>query len=387
MASRKVFVTGATGILGSWVVADALRQGYRPVVLMRDANEADARRRLSQVLSVAGLKDAAQDVEIHHGDISQPNFGLSLSEVDSIRANTDLFIHCAASVSFDPTKDQDTWQTNVQGTVHVLDVLADTDIPLYHVSTAYVAGKRQGLWRETDLHADQEFNNSYEHSKYECETMVQGAFASGKYRGAIFRPAIIVGATAGGRIAQFLNFYGFLRLMEAATDRRLHPGGPIRLQLDPACTKNLVPVDWTAAALWRIIEKEGPSGQVYNLTHPAPLAVGHLLEWANAKVAELGVTFESGDHGGEGTLLERMAQLQLRHYNPYLKYEPAFDRSNTDKALDGSLPFPEMDANFLDMLFHFASSQGWRNIFAQAKRAAREAEPLLEQAVANSAVR
>lgn len=386
MGSQRVFITGATGILGSWVVADALRQGHRPTVLMRDASEEAARQRLDCVLSVAGLKHAAHEVQLYRGDVSRPSFGLSLAEVDRIRENTDLFIHCAASVSFDPNKEQDTWQTNVQGTVHVLDILADTDIPLYHVSTAYVAGKNQGLWRETDLHADQDFNNSYERSKYETEAMVQGAFASGKYRGAIFRPAIIVGATAGGRIAQFLNFYGFMRLIEAAADQRLHPGGPIRLPLDPACTKNLVPVDWTAAALWRIINHDGPSGQVYNLTHPAPLSLGALMDWSNKKLSGFGAAFEGSEALGEGTLLERMAQMQLRHYNPYLKHEPQFDRTNTDRALGGSLPFPEMDEGFFDMLFHFARSQGWKNIFAQRKRNAEHLAPVLKPVIATTAV-
>ncbi|MBI3117064.1 MAG: SDR family oxidoreductase [Candidatus Hydrogenedentes bacterium] len=386
MNPQRVFLTGATGILGSWLLADALRQGYQATVLMRDNSEADARRRLDKVLGVAGLRHAAQGVQICGGDVSQPDFGLSRGTLAKLRRDTDLFIHCAASVSFDPQKEQDTWQTNMQGAVHVLDVLADTQIPLYHVSTAYVAGKNPGLWRETDLHAEQEFNNSYEHSQYECETLVQGAFASGNYRGAIFRPAIIVGATLGGRIAQFLNFYGFLRLMEVALDPRLHPGGPVRLPLNPSCTKNLVPVDWTAAALWKIIQKEGPSGKVYNLTHPRPVSLGDLVHWANSRMDGTDVTFESVESiDDKGTLLERMAQMQLRHYNPYLKQEPAFDRTNTDQALNGALPFPTMDSSFFDMLFHFASSQGWRNVFAQQRKTREIAAPVLGPIAATAA--
>lgn len=388
MNSQQVFITGATGILGSWVLAEVVAHGHQPVVLMRDATVEQARRRLDQALSVTHCPHGAKDAQILLGDVSRPQFGLSSQALGALRRDCGAFIHCAASVSFDPTRDDATLRTNVQGTGHVLEVLADTGIPLYHVSTAYVAGKATGLWRENDLERGQDFNNAYERSKCESEAMVHQAFASGDYCGAVFRPAIIVGAAKTGRIAQFLNFYGFIRLMEAAFEQRLHQGGAIRLPMNPLCTKNFVPVDWTAQALWRILEREGASGKVYNLTHPQPVVLQEMLAWANHRLQGSGITFEHGVlNGKKGTPIERVAQLQLRHYLPYLQEEPLFDRTNTDQALNGALPFPATDMKFFDRLYDYASAQGWRSVFQEPASNGKSVErrQALVNAVAGSA--
>ena len=388
MTGKRVFITGATGILGSWILADALRRGYEPSVLMRDATVRQARQRLELVLSLAGITDGAERIRVYLGDVSEPSFGLTHQQIDEIRGGTDLMVHCAASVSFDPQKEHDTWNTNVQGTVHVLDVLADTQIPLYHVSTAYVAGARTGVCLESELFKGQHFNNAYERSKCECELMIQGAFASGAYRGAIFRPSIIVGASKGGRIAQFLNFYGFLRLVEAATSGKIDRGGRVRFAMDPDCTKNLVPVDWCAEALWHIVEHDAASGLVYHLTHPVPVPQKDLLDWANSYLDTTTFRFEGVESiDQKGSPLERMAQFQLRHYRPYLQDEPLFDRTHTERALNGAVPFPETNADFFDTLFSYARTQEWRTIFSQQEVMAHRSPKTTAIAEVVSAVR
>lgn len=365
-SSKRVFLTGATGILGSWLLAELLKKGHEPVVLMRDDTVPAARTRLRKALSTSGRSADAGRIKILLGDVGAPYLGLPTSVVDRLRKELDVVIHCAASVSFDPGKEDDTWQTNVQGTGHMLDFLGDSRIPYYHVSTAYVGGRHAGVWAEEDLEKGQEFTNAYERSKCECEKMVQASFASGVCRGAIFRPSIIVGSATGGEIAQFLNFYGFLKLVEVAARGRVRHGGRVRFATNPECALNLVPVDWTARALVRIIESEGPSGAVYNLTNPNPPRLQHLIDWANETLAPQGVRFEAAkvlDH--TGSPLERLAHLQMRHYHPYMMHAPVFDRSNTDRALGGDMPFPPLDANYLDSLYTYARSQRWRSVFSQ----------------------
>ena len=45
-------------------------------------------------------------------------------------------------------------------------------------------------------------------------------------------------------------------------------------------------MDWTAEALWRIIETEGDRCLTYHLTNPYPDTVGYLKGWVNDLVRE-----------------------------------------------------------------------------------------------------
>ncbi len=362
---RRVLMTGATGILGGWILCELLEHGYAPAVIMRDASREDAQMRIRKILALVGTKVPPETIKIYHGDVSKPHLGLEQSEVAELRHNIDAFIHCAASVSFDPRQEKEIHNTNVKGTVNVLGFLEDTLTPLYHVSTAYVAGSRQDVCYENELEHNQDFKNAYERSKFESEKIVQQAFATGKCRGAIFRPSIIVGASSGGRIAQFLNFYGFLKVMEAARTGRIPCNGILRVVFPPNCTKNIVPVDWTANAFMKIMEREGASNNVYHLTHPNPVTHEMLIEWANTRLNPHGIVLESVEElGRDSTIVERLGNVSLLHYRPYLSDEPIFDRCNTDRALNGSAPFPETGHKFFDLLYEYAREHGWQDIYS-----------------------
>jgi thioester reductase-like protein len=186
----------------------------------------------------------------------------------------------------------------------------------------------------------------------------------GQIRGAIFRPSIIVGATEQGKIGQFLSFYNFLRIVDLSCRRK--PKGRRDLQLagNPLATKNMVPVDWTAKALWHIIKTEGPQQRTYHLTNPDPPSHHFLLDWANALLQSRDTRIEMVDElAQEATRFGGKNSSGLRQYFTYLEAEPRFDRTNTDRALGSSLPFPEMGADFFSTILEYARSQSWRSIF------------------------
>jgi thioester reductase-like protein len=371
MKNGPVLITGATGIMGSWVLGEALMRGYTPIALMRDPTEDAARERLRAVLSLIGLQDRADDIRILCGDTRKPDLGLRSAEVAEMRANLGGMIHCAACTSFSPREDAELWATNVGGVANVLHFLAGSGVPLFHVSTAFVAGKRRGRALESELDLNQDFNNTYERSKCEAERMVQDAVAKGSIRACIFRPAIIVGSTSGGAISQFMNFYGFLRFIDAASTGRLGTGR-LRVRGNPLATKNLVPVDWVSKALWTIIETDGASGNTYHLTNPTPSTQQRLLEWANQWMSVSKVSLEYVSRlEGDVSPLEQAANVSFRLYRSYLQYEPVFDRTNTDRALNGSLEFPKLGQDFYQQLLDFARAERWRGVFGCATKSAR----------------
>ena len=364
MSGKSILITGATGIMGSWVLGEAIKRGYDPVILMRDGHPSRARERLVAVLRLQDLEGYIDKVKVVYGDTRLPDLGLDVKEVAHLRTTLSGMIHCAASTSFSPRCDAELWATNVGGVANVIHFLAGSGIPLYHISTAFVVGKRRGHAMESELDLNQGFNNTYERSKCESESLVQEAISKGSVKAAIFRPAIIVGSSQDGRISQFMNFYSFLRFLDVVSSRKLGELTRLRIKANPDTTKNIVPVDWTTKALWHIIENDGPSGKTYHLTNPKPVPLSSMKDWTNEYLSSRGLRVEFASRlDSDLNTLERAANASFRLYSAYLQDEPIFDRTNTDNALNGALPFPEVGPMHYLKMLAFAQQQNWKGIF------------------------
>ncbi|WP_432557811.1 HAD-IB family hydrolase [Granulicoccus sp. GXG6511] len=157
LAGKKIVLTGVTGFIGEQILWKILTElpDTTAGVLVRRKGSASARDRMVQLVKkriFAEVRDAAGGaeelldarVQVIEGDL--PN-------VPDLPRDTDVLIHCAGDVSFDPPIDQ-AFKTNVLGTKALLDKLreamSDADgnlvkVPHYvHVSTAYTAGRRRG---------------------------------------------------------------------------------------------------------------------------------------------------------------------------------------------------------------------------------------------------
>lgn len=385
MRNRTVFITGATGIMGSWVMGRALSRGYQPVVLMRDSSELEASTRIRKALRLLNMEHRLDQVRIVRGDARMPGLGLAAPVRERLRQELGGMIHCAASTSFSPQSDQDVWETNVGGVSHILEFLSGSGVPLYHVSTAYVSGKWHGDAFEDELDPAREFNNTYERSKCESEMMVRRAVAEGRVQATIFRPGIIVGCTKSGLISQFMNFYGFLRYIDIVASGRMKHTGPFRMVANPHGTKNLVPVDWVAKALWHIVEHEEPRGDAYYLTNPNPPSHQELRAWANQYIGRDDTRLEFVSRlDGKVSPLERFANSSLKLYAPYMDGESNFVWKNTARSLGSAVPFPTMDAQFYIRLMQFARVQQWQSIFSRAEAVAGLEEAAMEGSLARS---
>jgi 2-alkyl-3-oxoalkanoate reductase len=360
MATRRIAITGATGILGSWVLATALRRGIDGVAIMRDADVGQARRRLRAVLASAGVRDAGDRVEIVQGDATDERFGLPEADQDRLGASVDGLIHCAACTSFSSKRDAEVMNTNVHGTQNALAFAAATGTPLYHVSTAYVCGRSHGTVLETDLEHDAGFNNTYENSKNIAETYVREAFAGGSVTGAVFRPSIIVGASGCGRISEFSNFYQFVQAVEYSVSLAAGNGNRVCILGDPGCSKNLIPVDWAAAQLLDAIETDGASGKTYHITHPQPTNMGAIAAWLNELFADSGVRIELTASMED---LDGIMQRATKMLKGYVMHEPTFDRTHIDGATRHGAECPPITNAYLTTLYRYAKSRDWKSVF------------------------
>ena len=171
---RLIFVTGATGFLGTALVERLLRSvpGCRIAVLIRPTRRSSAADRAKREIVRNDCFDrlrgelgaefeavVSQRLQAVAGDVSSEGLGLD-EEGRSVLASADIVVHSAAAVAFDAPIDTAV-EVNLLGPSRVaaaISALAGrraTEYPdlapthLVSVSTAYVAGTHQGHATET----------------------------------------------------------------------------------------------------------------------------------------------------------------------------------------------------------------------------------------------
>lgn len=176
----KILVTGATGLLGSYVVRYLLHSGYTNVhSICREKSDFSL------------LTNIHQQINWHNTEITDI---LGLEE--AIAGATGI-IHCAALVSFDPRDRRELIKTNVQGTANVVNLAIDHEVKkLVHISSIASLGRnklKDGLITEETRFEENKHNSLYSLTKFHSEMEVW----RGKEEGlevAILNPAIILGS-------------------------------------------------------------------------------------------------------------------------------------------------------------------------------------------------
>jgi alcohol-forming fatty acyl-CoA reductase len=159
LAGRTLLLTGVTGFVGEALLERILSDlpETRVLAVIRPGGGRSAAERLGDLVrkpAFGPLRDrlggqealdevVAERVRCLEGD---------LAAMPAVPADTDVVIHCAGAVSFDPPLHEG-FATNVLGTRELLRAVhAGGARPhLVHVSTAYVAGLRTGVTSEGPL--------------------------------------------------------------------------------------------------------------------------------------------------------------------------------------------------------------------------------------------
>ncbi len=205
LAGTRILLTGATGRLGRCLAGELARSGSELVLVVRASSPETARERVRAALP--------GDVGPPHvtalcGDVTEPGLGLGARERARLRASVDVVVHAAATTSFSAPLEK-ARSSNVAATQNIL-AFAER-VPglerIAHVSTAFVAGKRVGRIRESDLEHECGFQNAYQQSKYEAELLVR------RYRDvlpvAVFRPSIVLDGIDPGAPQQQRSAFRF----------------------------------------------------------------------------------------------------------------------------------------------------------------------------------
>jgi len=216
---KTIFLTGATGLVGSYLLKTLLKHGYSVSALARSKNKRNAEERTLDMLSFwnGGYFRKSENLEIFEGDITKDNFGINEQDFVRLKEVTEEIIHCAAITSYKwPV--EEIRNTNILGTKRIFDFALECKEngnfkKVSHISTAYVCGDFTGTFKEDDLDVGQKFINPYEQSKFDTEKLTQEYRKDTDLWIDIIRPCAVVGESSRGKINSFyFNFYRVLHI-------------------------------------------------------------------------------------------------------------------------------------------------------------------------------
>ncbi|RDI54348.1 SDR family oxidoreductase [Nocardia mexicana] len=334
----EVLVSGASGLVGAEVAARLVAAGT-PVTTVLHRN--------SQILrNDGGSVDRVVSVT---GNVRRPRFGLSAETEAELAGRVGVVVHAAATTAFDATAEEYE-ELNVRGAAHAIDLALRWDVPLVHVSTAYVCGMRGGTVAEGDLDAGQEFGNGYEDSKFRAERLVRGTPG---LRWAIVRPGIVTGAVGTGAIRDYKNLYTVVKLIVEGKLRSL-PG-----RYD--ATLALAPVDHVADVVAAVVRDIGAvHGRTFHAVGRDTLSLREvsdvLAEYPSFHVA----TFVPAASFAVADLdpVEREYYLRIGAlYTSYFARRLRFDTANTDALL--GRPAPATGKDYLRLLLDYCLESGY----------------------------
>jgi hypothetical protein len=132
----------------------------------------------------------------------------------------------------------------------------------------------------------------------------------------------------------------------------------IRLPMTGNELRNLVPVDWVAKAISRIVAEPGLHGKVYHLVSDSPIPVRLIKQVADDVLHLTGIAWGGAEVMAKPSIVERHFLELLQQYVPYLQGDPVFDASNLSAAIP-DMPPPAIDQTVLARLFEFAKRNQW----------------------------
>ncbi|OZB91628.1 NAD(P)-dependent oxidoreductase [Paenibacillus sp. XY044] len=236
-----LFVTGATGKVGSRFVPRMLQRGHHVKLLVRDAAKADWLQR--------------QGAEIVEGDLLQPD-----NYVDALRG-TDAVVHLAAQ--FRGVDENTTKISNIDGSIALARAALTAEVPRFVFSSTnnvYGSGQHSRPNREDD---EPRPAFPYPQSKVEAEAALLQLHREQGLGVRILRLPFVYG-DRDPHIAEFL---------------------PLLRNWNPAKRFSMVHHADVSQALMLAVSTPGIDGRIYNVGDDAPISVSELLQLHHSEIS------------------------------------------------------------------------------------------------------
>ena len=382
-----IALTGATGFLGSHLMAAMLTKGYNIIVFGRSAKNESLKERISRLLHWFGIDSCLDQVTCIDTDLSQDNLGIPTGEYSRLCSVVDSVIHCASDTSFSESKREKVMAANIDNLKGILEFSKNAHVGFFHyISTAYVAGNEVTFCKEI-LPSAKSFTNVYEESKATAENIISRFCDKNDIPLSIIRPSIVYGDSQTGRSLKFNALYFPIRSAQSIRDIYLNDlqnnGGikaskngifideegylflPLKIYLPLEGDLNIIPVDYFVNATIKIIENCSGGG-IFHLTNPFPTTMKIVAKYYCQLMKVKGVEIIYGQM--PDNLLrnpaEELFDRFIEPYRPYLSDSRVFDRTNTILET-GNLNPPEFTYEIFKTCMEYAINVNWgATIFA-----------------------
>jgi len=371
-----IFLTGATGFIGSYLLKIFLENGHKVYVLAKNKNGRSAKERVWEsvnfwdktLLSSSLEKDDIPNVPspiiskgegnknliIIEGDITYLNLGIKPEKLlKELFANIEIIYHSAAitniALPFDVIN-----KTNVEGTKNVLNFALQCKgkgklKKVNHISTAFVAGNIGRIdFTEDMLELGQEFHNAYEQTKYQAEILVK-EYRNNGLNIATFRPTLVMGNSKEGKTIDFRLFFHALRFFSHGVFE-IFP-------VNPKCLQNMINIDTTAEAIYLL--GESPKNGTFHIYCPEDINLCKFIELASNffkfKMPKL-IPLDDFPFDKWTPVQKNLASPFI----PYFNYKTRFVSKYTRNLLKNKgFVYPGIDDKKLEKIFSYCKNQGF----------------------------
>ncbi|MCP4696731.1 MAG: amino acid adenylation domain-containing protein [Gammaproteobacteria bacterium] len=361
-----VFLTGATGFLGVYLLSELLAQTRADVYcLLRASGIEEGKKKLRDKLESHALWDETHASRIIPvpGDLSQPFLGLSAQHFQQLGEQMDLIYHSGALVNFiypyAALK-----AANVFGTREILKLAVQGKTkPVHYVSTLSVFFSFDASEAGTVLesaHIDRYahgLEDGYSQSKWVAEKLVVTAGERG-LPVSVYRPGRITGHSRSG-LSNTDDL--FARLFKGCIQLGMVPETVVKE------IKDMTPVDYVSRAIVHLSRQPACLDKVfYHLANPHPVPLSELLD----EIRALGYPLaEVADETWRLQLIrqaERSSENALLPFVPFFRErmpsprESRFDCRNTLDGLKGTdIICPPVSAELLHTYFSYFTKSGF----------------------------
>ncbi|MFB2922783.1 MULTISPECIES: amino acid adenylation domain-containing protein [Aerosakkonema] len=358
-----IFLTDATGFVGSYLLYELLQQTTADIYCLVNASNSDeAKNRLPTQLEFYSLWQSSFSSRIIPviGNLSQPLLGITTTEFESLANQIDVIYHTGECNNviypYSALK-----AINVTATQDVLRLASQIKIkPVHFISTLGVFYsphyfQRQLIAESDPLDCSQGLTSGYGQSKWVAEKLMMMA----RERGlpvCIYRLGRISGNSQTGTVATDDWLFKMIK-------------GCIQLGISPELEMmvEMIPVDYASKAIVCISQAKSSLGKAFHITNHSQISWEALTNWIQSfgyPVKQ--ISFEEWHK----ELIHHLKDFPENALNSLLplfpeesssqKIEFKFDNQNTLEALSGTEIYcPSLNAELLNIYFSYFLNIGF----------------------------